>query len=593
MQLVAKGAQDQLVNGSPSYTHFRSVYKRHTDFAMEHFRLTFKTTNLSIPANNSLTLRAKIDRNAQLLNDCYLSLTLPNVFSPVVPLTTLNLHGGTPSSSSPTIFNGGSPSGSGPTVLNGGTSSASIPASNAIGYEFQWIQNIGYNMINYVSIVINGQEIVRHTGEWMKLHSALDFNGTKKLVLDQLVGNVPDMYDPANAWDRTNQYPHSISTATSLAEPSISGRVLTIPFHFWFCEDVGSALPLIALQYSEVEFVIELKNMYQLFTIIDVDQTSPTFGTRITPNPSNSLYTMSNFLSPPTYSTNPVPTNPSLTLWNTNAFIECNYIFLNDAELIHIAKTDHSFIIKQLDIVSTFGQYGPSNDLELTLRNLCTRIVWVAQRSDVALQNQYDNYTNWENPRRPPLSSSGPGMTPWYSSGNALSTSVSQRDILLETSIILDGAERFNYKQTEFFSHIQNYRHQFGLSNVEFPGLYTYSFALEHIKTQPSGHINGSMFNKTVLRNSYIQPPLVPGTAGITQVCVLKSTALSNNPTIVVNPNALGANGKPLYNPDDLVTIVNKTDGQTLQYTYNVRAFTESYNFLRVLGGVANVVFSS
>ena len=115
MQLVAKGAQDQLVNGSPSYTHFRSVYKRHTDFAMEHFRLTFKTTNLSIPANNSLTLRAKIDRNAQLLNDCYLSLTLPNVFSPVVPLTTLNLHGGTPSSSSPTIFNGGSPSGSGPT----------------------------------------------------------------------------------------------------------------------------------------------------------------------------------------------------------------------------------------------------------------------------------------------------------------------------------------------------------------------------------------------------------------------------------------------------------------------------------------------
>jgi len=555
IQLVAKGAQDHLVNGNPSFTHFRSVYKRHTDFAMEHFRLTFKTTNLSIPATNSLTLRARVDRNAQLLNDCYASFTLPNIFSPVVPVTGL-----------------------------------SYPA---IGYEFQWISNIGYNMINYVSVVINGQEIVRHTGEWMKLYSALNFNGTKKVVLDQLIGNVPEMYDPGNAWDRMNQYPHAISTATSLAEPSIQGRILTIPFHFWFCEDIGSALPLIALQHSEVEFVIELKNMYQLFTVIDVNQSSPTFGTRIVPNPSFSSYAMSNFLSPPTYALYPIPTNPSLTTWNTNGFIESNYIFLNDAELIHIAKTDHSFIIKQLDIVSTFGQYGPSNDLELTLRNLCTRVVWVAQRNDVALLNQYDNYTNWLNPKQPPLSSNGGSLTPFYSSGNALQTSVSQRDILLESSIILDGAERFNYKQTEFFSRIQNYRHQAGLCDVEFPGLYSYSFALEHTKTQPSGHINGSMFNRTILRNTYIQPPLIGGTSGIITLCVLKSTALSNNPTIVLNPNALGPNGKPLYSPDDVVRITRKTEGQTLQYTYNVRAFTESYNFLRVLGGVANVVFSS
>lgn len=153
--------------------------------------------------------------------------------------------------------------------------------------------------------------------------------------------------------------------------------------------------------------------------------------------------------------------------------------------------------------------------------------------------------------------------------------------------------QRFNYKQTEFFSRIQNYRHQAGLCDVEFPGLYSYSFALEHTKGQPSGHINGSMFNRTVLRNTYVQPPLVAGTDGTITLCVLKSTALSNNPTIVVNPNALGANGKPLYSPTDVVTITRKTEGQTLQYSYNVRAYTESYNFLRVLGGVANVVFSS
>ncbi len=86
MQLVAKGAQDQLVNGNPSFTHFRSVYKRHTDFAMEHFQLVFKTTNLQLPTSGSLTLRAKVERYAQLVHDCYLVVSLPNIYSPVVPV---------------------------------------------------------------------------------------------------------------------------------------------------------------------------------------------------------------------------------------------------------------------------------------------------------------------------------------------------------------------------------------------------------------------------------------------------------------------------------------------------------------------------
>lgn len=563
MQIVAKGAQDQLVSGNPSFTYFRSMYKRHTDFAMEHFRLNFITTNLAIPSSGALSLRARVDRNAQLLNDCYLSITLPNIFSPVVPVATVPSH------------------------LN--------QLSNAIGYEFEWIPNIGYNMINYVALIINGQEIVRHTGEWMKLYAALNFDANKKAKINELVGNVPEMTNPANAWGRMNQYPHAISTTTP-AEPSIQGRILTIPFHFWFCEDVGSALPLIAMQYSQVEFVVELTNMYSLFTVLDVRPTvngvtNPAFGTRIAPDTGDlTTFSMSTFLSPPTISP-PKPSNPSLTLWSTNAFIECNYIFLDDTELTHIAKSEHSFIIPQVEVVSTFGEHGPSNDLELTMRNLCKRIVWVAQRSDRALQNDVDNYTNWANANQPPLSSNTQFMTPWYTSGGALSTGVSQRDILLDSSVILDGKERFNYKQTEFFSRIQNYRHETGRTIIDMPGIYSYSFALDNNLIQPAGSINGSMFNRTILRNSYVEPPYSPATGSGT-VCVLKDTVFDPKPTIV-NPTAVGTDGKLLYAPNDVVTIVQKSSGQTYQYTFNVRAYTESYNFLRVLGGIANVVFST
>jgi hypothetical protein len=160
-------------------------------------------------------------------------------------------------------------------------------------------KNIGYNMINYVAIVINGQEIVRHTGEWMKLYAHVKMDANKIAVLDQMVGNVPELYDPANSYDRINQYPHAISAATALAEPSIYGRTLTIPLHFWFCESVGSSLPLIALQHSECEFVVELKNMYQLFTVRDVNPLSSTYGQRIAPDSSQSLFQIPHFLSPP------------------------------------------------------------------------------------------------------------------------------------------------------------------------------------------------------------------------------------------------------------------------------------------------------
>jgi hypothetical protein len=98
----------------------------------------------------------------------------------------------------------------------------------------------------------------------MKLYTALTFNGTKREVLNNLIGNLPSLYDPSNAFGRNNSYPHSISTSQGLAEPSIQGRTLTIPLHFWFCENVGAALPLIALQHSEVEIVVEFTNMYNI-----------------------------------------------------------------------------------------------------------------------------------------------------------------------------------------------------------------------------------------------------------------------------------------------------------------------------------------
>lgn len=560
LQLVGKGAQDQLVTGNPSFTHFRSVYKRHSDFAMEHFRLYFKTSVLTFPTSGTLTLRTKVERYAQLLNDCYFSIDLPDIYSPAYP------------------------------VSNTATKS----------YEFQWIRNLGYNMIRRVSVLINGQEIVRHTGEWMKIYANLAFDANKKAILDRMVGNVPELYDPANALGRTGTYPTAFSSSTYDAEPSIQGRTLLVPLHFWFCETIGQALPMVALQHSEVEIVVELQNAYDLFTTIDVQTSSATYEKRIPPDQSNPLFRLSRFLSPPYYADMTQNKLPDAKTWNMNPFLECNYIFVGDTELAHMARTDHSFIISQVDMVQADGQYGPSNDLELTMKNLVTRIIWVFQRSDRLKQNDPDNYTNWVDPYTFPKSG-GAG------SGAAIDPNVSQRDILLESTLMLDGQERFSPKQTLFFSGIQLYRHQTG---NPMSGVYEYSFALNNDPSQPSGSINGSMFNKTLLRNTLITPPgTSSGGGGIptnvnATICILKSTAGSKNPVQVLPAQTLpsiGPNGEiipALYGPEDVISIVRKTDAtgaalNTYQYTYTVRAYTQSYNFLRILGGVGNVVFSS
>jgi hypothetical protein len=552
MQLVGKGAQDVLLTGNPSFTHFRSMYKRHTDFAMEHFRLYFNYSNLSLPVQGNITLKTKVDRNAQLLHDCYLNVTIPDIYSPVVPFGT---------------------------------------TGEAIGYEFQWIKNLGYNMINYVAVTINGSEIVRHTGEWMKLYAALKFDKAKKDIIDQMVGNVPELYDPANAYDRMNQYPHSISTATGVAAPSIPGRVLSIPLHFWFCELIGNALPLIALQHSEVAFIIELKNMYQLFTVRDTRSYS---YLRIPANLRTTPISMARFLSPPTYGVTPRPSNNKLLLWNLNPYIEANYIFVTDSEMAHIATTDHSFLINQVSFRRVENQYSVGDDIELGMQNLCSRVVWVTQRTDRVRYNEWDNYTNWVDPQKPPLDAGTMiNMTPWYSSGIVQLPGTALRDILISSNIVLDGKDRFTEKQYEFFDKIQNYRHHSGTAITQLPGIYSYSFALDHNTSQPSGSINGSQFNKTLLRNTYLLPPTSGNTKdSVVHLCVLKSTANNPKPT-VVNPFEVDADGVLVYSRADLVHIIQKTAANTYNYTYAVNAYVESYNFLRVIGGIANLVFSS
>ena len=569
MQLVGVGAQNELVNGNPSMTHFRSVYRRHTNFAMEQIRMPFTASNLEFSTTGTRTISCRIDRYAQLLHDSYLIITLPDIWSPLKYLNT---------AVAPTGYDA---------------------RTNSIGYEFQWIPNIGYNLIDHVNLTMNGQVIQSLRGEWLKMYSYMTHDANKRKTVDQMVGNVPQIYDPAHAYDRDGQYPHAIAPTvlpttapqTKIPEPSIRSRQLVIPLHFWFCENPGMALPLVSLQNSEVYIEVTLRQLSDLYTVVDTDSTSLTYGKRV--RPVN--YPLSLFLSPP-LSTG-LPSNSTITTWFPDPYIEGNFIYLTEMEMNQLARADQSFLVKTVKYVNKEGQFGGNTDLEIPMFNLVTRIVFSSQRSDRILLNDWDNYTNWTTVNRAPWSAISTDVdTALYSSGQQQVTSVYPRDSMTDGVILFDGKERIQPKPLPFFSLLQMYRHTTG-ETTGLPGVYMYSFALDNTSYQPSGAANGSMFNKIILRLTLQQPlPLSVTPTTSTTVCVLTSTLFSPNPTIIpaANVNLIDAQtGKLLYPPGTITTVVQTNDNILFTFTYNVGVYVESINFFRIVSGLGNLVFAS
>jgi len=84
LNLVSEGQQNIILNGNPSKTFFKATYAKYTNFGLQKFRVDFEgSKTLQMTTESNFTF--KIPRYADLLMDCYLSVTLPHIWSPIVP----------------------------------------------------------------------------------------------------------------------------------------------------------------------------------------------------------------------------------------------------------------------------------------------------------------------------------------------------------------------------------------------------------------------------------------------------------------------------------------------------------------------------
>lgn len=400
LNLVAYGNQNLILTGNPSKTFFKCTYAKYTNFGLQRFRLDFDGQR-SLRETQSSVLRFKIPRYGDLLMDTYLVITMPTIWSTILPPQDAPTKLGTSTSIEPVIqdyTNVWSP------------------------YEFKWIKNLGTQMIKEVKFLVGAQVIQKFTGDYLYALVERDFDEAKKDLYYKMTGNVPELNDPANAYGRNNYYPSAWPTNNPNyvnlgPEPSIRSRKLYIPLNIWFTLASKMAFPLVSLQYNELHIEITLRPMQELFVIRDVetvgDDIRPTrgvpIGNYIQPNFNNQLHQMYRFLQPP-----PDPaTTPNATKyndlkdivksdyyvdqrtnWACDTHLISTYAFLSDEEVKVFALQPQNYLIKEV-YYTEFKNVVGTQKVSLETAGLVSNWMWYLQRTDAFLRNEWSNYTNW------------------------------------------------------------------------------------------------------------------------------------------------------------------------------------------------------
>ena len=214
MQLVAYGAQDVFLTGTPEITFWKVSYRRHTNFAMESIEQTF-----SGQADFGRRVTCTISRNGDLCYRTYLQVTLPEI------------------------------------------NQAMGDSSNGPVYA-RWLDFPGEQLIAQVEVEIGGQRIDRQYGDWMHIWNQLTMSSEQQKGYFQMIGNTTQLtYITDPSFAEVSGPCSAAGGPSQVCAPrkALPETTLYIPLLFWFCRNPGLALPLIALQYHEVKINIDFR----------------------------------------------------------------------------------------------------------------------------------------------------------------------------------------------------------------------------------------------------------------------------------------------------------------------------------------------
>tara|TARA_B000000477_G_scaffold121274_1_gene123680 strand:- start:1489 stop:2772 length:1284 start_codon:yes stop_codon:yes gene_type:complete len=302
----------------------------------------------------------------------------------------------------------------------------------------KYVNYLGLKLLKNVVVEIGGQQIDKHYSDWMFIWNELSLPIGKRYGYDKMVG--------ANGYE------------LSKVEDTKSTK-LYIPLEFWFCRNIGLALPLIALQYHEVKFKIEFSERDEIALMYDSDDTI-----------SNSDDSTSD--AKVELTSDAKAKIGSQLLCN----IYVDYIFLDTDERRKFAQLSHEYLIEQLQF--TGEEQSNQQQIRLNFNHPVKELVWVSKWA----QNYTDSnnsLVNWNN----------------YSINDEVNEH--GKNSFVQGSIKLNGNDRIANRESRYFDLVQPYQHHTNIPKNG--GINVYSFALKPEEHQPSGTLNMSRIDSAHL----------------------------------------------------------------------------------------------
>lgn len=288
------------------------------------------------------------------------------------------------------------------------------------GPAYLWANDIGHALIRDISIEIGEKEIDKQTGEWMNLWGELTTPAGLRDGYNEMIGHYTD-------------YPNEAYNSGQQA----NGLRLQIPLRFWFCNNIGLALPLIALQSHPVRLIMHLRPFTELWWSPAIDRCSP-----------------------------PDPVQP------TRIQLFGDYIFLDEAERKAFAAREHEYLVEQIQVVppQTVPAGVNAVNVPLMINHPCKEFIWVIQQARAREEHEWFN----------------------YSSRMGSDTSGGWNELMASAILRLDGYDRFYRRDARYFRLTQPYQRHTNIPGGVGTYIYVYSMSLHPEADQPSGSLNAS-----------------------------------------------------------------------------------------------------
>ena len=553
MQLVAYGAQDVYLSGSPQITFFKVVYRRHTNFAVEPIQQVWNGA-----ADFGRTVTCNINRNGDLITNMYLAVTL----------------NATPSS------------------------------SVAWGY----VNRLGNALIEETKVEIGGQKIDEQYGDWLNIWYELTHKTGQERGYAKLIGDVPNLTSISSSGKRAyNLYvplQYWFNRNNGLALPLIALQYHDVRMTVQFQQAinclnwVGSVQPstanLMADSYLLIDYVYldseERKRFAQASHEYLIEQLQFTGSESL--SSTNNKYRL-NFNHPckyliwaphlerynnrakyvvyPTASSSSsgsgVTSSLGRTDWVAATALFSKLVFLasNLATATTVRTVDASgnlqvegevvtpvanvsncllaSVAAKVNaklVVSAVGQSGtqPASVNDVVLLSTDVQIEDMSNTLDALVAGG----TNVANASTFLNTVAVNAINP-FNYGNFLDGTDNP---VVQGKLQLNGQDRFQVRDGNYFNYVQPWQH---FSNTPADGINVYSFALKPEEHQPSGSCNFSRIDNATL-----------------QVDV----GTYNAPSSGYGVNFLGTNSNSLLN-----------------------IYTVNYNVLRVMSGMAGTAYSN